>query len=217
MTGAGETEHWDGVYGAREEGALTWFEDVPDLSLSLIRNLARPIDPVIDIGGGASRLVDHLLAEGYRDITVLDLSEAALAVSRARLGDRADKVGWIVGDITQWQPDSAAYALWHDRAAFHFLTEPDQRAAYVARMVAGLRPGGHAIIMSFAEDGPERCSNLPVQRYSPDTLSVEVGRHAPGLFTRVQEARHVHRTPRGAAQAFQVTVLRRGTQSAADW
>ncbi|PWK60160.1 class I SAM-dependent methyltransferase [Roseicyclus mahoneyensis] len=216
MTGAGNTTHWDSVYGAREEEALTWFEDVPGLSLSLIRDLARPEDPVIDIGGGASRLVDHLLGEGYRDITVLDLSETALDASRGRLGDRADRVGWIVGDVTQWRPDSAAYALWHDRAAFHFLTEPDQRAAYVARMAAALRPGGHAIIMTFAEDGPERCSNLPVQRYSPDTLSAEVGRHAPGLFTAVQGARHMHPTPKGAVQAFGVTVLRRGAQSSAD-
>ena len=215
MTDTGDVTHWDSVYGAREEAALTWFEDVPGLSLSLIRDLAQLDDPVIDIGGGASRLVDHLLAEGYRNITVLDLSQAALEVSRARLGDRADRVTWIAADITTWQPEPEAYALWHDRAAFHFLTEPDQRAAYVAAMAAALRPGGHAVIMTFAEDGPERCSNLPVQRYSPDTLAGEVARHAPGLFAQVHGARRVHRTPKGAAQAFQVSVLRRGAQSSA--
>lgn len=214
-TGTGDVTHWDGVYGARDEDALTWFEDVPDLSLSLIRDLARPEDPIIDIGDGASRLVDHLLADGYRDISVLDLSQAALEASRARLGDRAEAVNWIVADVTQWQPAPAAYALWHDRAAFRFLTEPDQRAAYVAGMAAALRPGGHAVMMTFAPDGPERCSNLPVQRYSPETLSAEPGRHAPNLFTMVQGARHLHRTPKGAAQAFQVTILRRRAQSSA--
>lgn len=209
MTGDAQTPHWDGVYEAREEDALTWFEEVPEVSLRLIGRFAEPGDPVIDIGGGASRLVDHLMARGYRNLAVLDLSEAALEVSRARLGAAAEGVTWIAADVTRWHPEGAAHALWHDRAAFHFLTDPDQRAAYVGCMASALRPGGHAIMMSFAEDGPERCSGLPVQRYSPATLATEIARHRPGAFTPVLAERHLHHTPKGAVQAFQVSVLRR--------
>jgi SAM-dependent methyltransferase len=182
---------------------------VPALSLRLIKDHADPDDPIIDIGGGASRLVDHLLPRGYRRLSVLDLSEAALEASRARLGTLADGVTWIAADVTDWQPEPASLALWHDRAAFHFLTDPDRRAAYVDRMARALRPGGHAILMTFAEDGPERCSGLPVQRYSPAALAAEIARHAPDAFTPVLSERHVHRTPKGAEQAFQVSVLRR--------
>ena len=204
-----EDAHWDAVYGARTEAALTWFEADPRLSLRWITAFADHDDPVIDIGGGASRLMDALLDLGYARPSYLDLSQAALAVSRARLGARGESVTWIVADVTRWDAPHAAYALWHDRAAFHFLTAPGQRAAYVARMAQALRPGGHAVIMTFAEDGPDRCSGLPVWRTSSKTLADEIALHAPGAFVPVTSARHLHRTPTGAEQPFQTLVLRR--------
>jgi len=209
MTMGDKQAHWDEVYGAREEAALTWFEEAPALSLDLIAEHATPEDAVIDIGGGASRLVDGLIAQGYAHVTCLDLSEAALAASRDRLGEAAGRVTWIAGDVTDWQPEPGAYALWHDRAAFHFLTDPAARAAYAARMARALRPGGHAVLMTFAEDGPERCSGLPVQHYSPASLAAEIDLHAAGAFVPVSAHTHLHRTPKGAEQAFQVSVLRR--------
>jgi ubiquinone/menaquinone biosynthesis C-methylase UbiE len=206
MTGG--PEHWDAVYAARNEEALTWFEAAPELSVTLITRLAAPDEAVIDIGGGASRLPDALLDRGYRDITVLDLSEAALRVSRERLGARADKVRWVEASVTEWRP-GRAYALWHDRAVFHFLTMAADRAAYLRAMARAVMPGGHAIIATFAEDGPETCSGLPVRRWSSDALVAEVAAACPGAFARVDATRHVHVTPKGNQQPFQVTVLRR--------
>lgn len=209
MTEDGAGAHWDAVYGARDETALTWFEPVPELSLRLIADLAGPEEAVIDIGAGASRLVDHLLERGYARLTVLDLSEAALATSQRRVGAAAARVTWIGADVVTWQPDQAQYALWHDRAAFHFLTEANDRAAYLDRMVHALRPGGHAILMTFSEDGPERCSNLPVRRYSPQTMNAAIEAQCSGAVVPILSKRHVHRTPRGAEQAFLVSVLQR--------
>src|SRR5205814_10594884 len=129
---------------------------------------------IIDIGGGTSRLVGSLVERGYEDVTVLDLSAAALASARSRIGDQADRVEWIAADVTIWEP-SRAYDIWHDRAAFHFLTEPNDQAAYVARLRGALRVGGHAIIATFAPDGPERCSGLPVSRYDANSLGAKLG------------------------------------------
>jgi ubiquinone/menaquinone biosynthesis C-methylase UbiE len=201
--------HWDGVYAARAEEALTWFEADPALSLRLIAAHAGTGDPVIDVGGGASRLVDALLASGYGRLTVLDLSAAALAASRDRLGVAAGRVRWVVADVTAWEPVPGAYAVWHDRAAFHFLTDPADRHAYLTRMARALRSGGHAILMTFAEDGPETCSGLPVQRWSPETLAAEVAAQVPGAFVPVAAERHDHRTPKGNSQRFQASVFRR--------
>jgi SAM-dependent methyltransferase len=207
----GGLPHWEAVYGARQEAALTWFEGEPELSLALIAAYGAPDEAVIDVGGGASRLIDALLARGYGAVSCLDLAPAALAASRARLGpEAAARVCWIAADVTEWMPEPGRYGIWHDRAAFHFLTEADARAAYVARMARGVKPGGHAILMTFAEDGPEMCSGLPVRRYAPEGLAAEIARHAPGVFTLVEGRRHLHRTPKGAVQAFQATVLRRG-------
>lgn len=206
--GAGGAGHWDAAYGGKGEGELTWFEARPSLSLDLIAAHAAPGAGIIDVGGGASRLVDGCLEAGLGPVSVLDLSRKALALSQARLGALADQVTWIVADVTTWAPDRT-YGLWHDRAAFHFLTRPDQRAAYVARLEAALRPGGVALISSFAEDGPERCSNLPVQRYAPAQLVAEVNRHATAPFALIQSRHHTHTTPRGGAQAFQISVLQR--------
>ncbi|MGG7644564.1 class I SAM-dependent methyltransferase [Rhodovulum sp. YNF3179] len=209
----GDRQHWDRVYDARDETALTWFEAAPTLSHDLVRRHVRPGDAILDVGGGASRLVDALLEDGLGPITVLDLSPGALAASRARLGPRAGSVTWIAADITGWTPPRR-YALWHDRAVFHFLTAPSDRAAYVATMAAALTPGGTAIIATFAPDGPETCSGLPVCRYSPETLAAEIDTHAPGRFVPLGAARHLHRTPEGATQAFQVSWFRRTDASA---
>lgn len=203
-----DPHHWDAVYAARDEDALTWFEAVPDLSLELIRAHAGPEDAVIDVGGGASRLPDALIEGGYRDISVLDLSQQALDISRERLGERADRVDWIAADVTGWRP-ARSFDLWHDRAVFHFLTDDADRADYLAAMDAALRPGGHAIISSFAPDGPEMCSNLPVQRYSPDSLSTEIEAQRPGRFRRIEDRAHVHVTPKGNRQSFQISVFRK--------
>ena len=200
--------HWDAVYNARSDRELSWFEHRPDLMLELIAAYCAPDRPVIDIGGGASRLVDHLLLDGFGDVTVLDLSGAALEVGRKRLGAEAAKADWIVGDVTKWRA-TRGYGLWHDRAVFHFLTKERDRAGYVTAMAAALPVGGHAIIASFAEDGPEKCSGLEVVRYSPDGLAAELQNLAPGVFAPV-EARHFeHVTPGGARQKFQVSVFRK--------
>lgn len=204
----GDQAHWDDVYAARPDAALTWFEDRPDLSMRFVGPLLGPDSRIVDVGGGASRMVDALLASGVAQVVVLDLSEAALAVSRTRLGNRADAVTWVVADVTQWQPP-LQFDIWHDRAVFHFLTDPEDRVAYVATMLAGLAPGGHALIATFAEDGPKRCSELPVARYSPDALAVELGHLSDGALCPVSSARHEHVTPKGNRQRFQYSLFRR--------
>lgn len=199
--------HWDAVYDAREEERLTWFESEPVLSRQLIDTHGAPGGSVIDVGGGASRLVDVPLGQG-RAVTVLDLSAAALAASRERLGPDAARAEWRAGDVTAFVPDRS-WDVWHDRAVFHFLIEPEARAGYVRAMEAGLAPGGIAIVMTFAPDGPGTCSSLPVQRYSPESLRAELDRLAPGAFEPVTAGRHVHRTPLGRSQPFQYSVLRK--------
>ncbi|MCX7645448.1 MAG: class I SAM-dependent methyltransferase [Rhodobacteraceae bacterium] len=205
---ADRSDHWNAVFGARADTGLSWFEAEPALSLGLIAAHAAPGDPVLDAGGGTARLVDALLDRGLGPVSVLDVSSAALAAARARLGPRADAVRWIEADLTRWVPD-ATFAVWHDRAVFHFLTDPAERAAYVAAMDAALRPGGTAILMTFAEDGPESCSGLPVARWSSDALAAEIGRLAPGRFRRIGSRRHMHVTPAGRSQSFQATLLRK--------
>lgn len=205
---SGGQEHWDGVYGARSEDELTWFEATPVLSLELVREHLHPGEPFIDIGAGASRLVDVLLEEGFGPVTVLDLSGAALAVSRQRLGARGDDVAWIEADITTWEPERA-YAVWHDRAVFHFLTAVDDLAGYARALSDALRPGGIAIIATFADDGPEMCSGLPVVRYAPEALAQELDRLLPGQFDMIDARRHLHITPKGNRQSFQYSVFQK--------
>lgn len=199
--------HWNDAYRTRGEPELSWFEPEQSASLELIQAYASPEDAVIDIGGGASRLVDALLDAGWRDVTVLDLADGALKLAQARLGPRAQSVSWILADVTAWAPPRA-YALWRDRAAFHFLTDPGDRAAYIATMSTALSPGGVAIIATFAEDGPERCSGLTVERYAPDALAAELETHAPGRFRPIETRREAHRTPQGRVQSFQYSVFR---------
>lgn len=204
----GGQEHWHGVYGARSEDELTWFEATPALSLELVRAHLHPGEPFIDIGAGASRLVDVLLEEGFGPLTVLDLSGAALAVSRHRLGAWGDDVAWIEADITTWEPDRT-YAVWHDRAVFHFLTAAEDRVGYARALSNALRPGGIAIIATFADDGPEMCSGLPVVRYAPEELAQELDRLLPGQFEMLEARRHMHITPKGNRQSFQYSVFRK--------
>src|SRR5215475_13603364 len=162
MIGPARQAHWENVYTTKNEKEVSWFEESPTISLDLIR--ATRVDlqaPIIDIGGGASRLVDTLVDDGFEAVTVLDLSKTALAIAKARLGMRGAKVRWIVEDVTTWEP-SETYEVWHERAAFHFLNEPKDQSAYAERIASAVRPGGHAIIATFAPDGPVRCSGLPV-------------------------------------------------------
>ena len=197
--------HWENVFRTKGENEVSWFEESPTISLDLIRACGQTPDAsIIDIGGGASRLVDVLVAEGYRTVTVLDVSEAALSAAMVRLRDLAGRVNWIVADVTTWQP-GRVYDLWHDRAAFHFLTEQEDRTAYVDRLMNALRPGGHIIIGTFAMDGPERCSGLPVVRYD----AISLGKTLGSAFELVESRRHAHRTPTGGTQHFQFSRFRR--------
>lgn len=197
--------HWENVYQTRGEREVSWYEESPSISLDYIRATgAKPGASIIDIGGGASRLVDTLLDEGFEAVTVLDLSEKALATSKARLGARGAKVQWVAADVTTWEP-SQTYDVWHDRAAFHFLTDPKDRAAYAARVLRAVRPGGHVIIGTFALDGPERCSGLPVVRYDAVSLSKILG----PSFKLIESRNHAHQTPMGAIQRFQFSRFRR--------
>jgi len=204
MSNLGRQAHWEKVYTTKSEHEVSWFEDNPAPSLELLALTgATPRSAVIDIGGGASRLVDTLVSQGYEDVTVLDLSETALATARARLADRGAQVKWIVADVTTWEP-VARYDIWHDRAAFHFLTEPADQTAYVERLRRALRPGGYAIIGTFAPDGPEKCSGLPVARHDANSLGAVLG----SVFTLADARKHEHVTPWGATQHFQFSAFR---------
>ena len=205
MTDPDRRRHWDGVYSAKAEDEVSWFEESPALSLELIAACgAGPDSAIVDIGGGASRLVDALVDRGFTKVSVLDLSSKALAVAKARLGARGASVQWIAADVTSWKP-SGQFDVWHDRATLHFLTEPTDRAAYVEALTAALRPGGCAIIGTFALDGPERCSGLPVVRYD----SVALARVLGPAFALAETRLHEHRTPLGAVQRFQFSRFRK--------
>jgi 2-polyprenyl-3-methyl-5-hydroxy-6-metoxy-1,4-benzoquinol methylase len=205
MTHSERRSHWQNVYLNKGEQQVSWTQFDPQPSLGLIEKFADGRSAsIVDIGGGASRLVDALLAHGFAAITVLDLSEAALQSARARLGEQGASVQWIAADVTAWQPPQA-FDIWHDRAAFHFLVDAGDRAAYIERLHDGVKPGGHAIIATFAADGPEKCSGLPVQRYDPESLSRTIG----SAFDLVEHRSHRHVTPWGAEQSFQFSVLRR--------
>lgn len=205
MNDGSRQQHWEKVYTTKGDNQLSWFQETPAASLELIELVgAIQSSAIIDIGGGASRLVDSLVSRGYEDMTVLDLSAAALASVRSRIGDKANRVTWIIADVTIWEP-SRTYDVWHDRAAFHFLTDPNDQAAYVARLRRALRVGGHAIIGTFALDGPERCSGLAVSRYDAKALIATLGCG----FELIDTRRHEHTTPWGAVQKFQFSTFRR--------
>ncbi|CCE08239.1 conserved hypothetical protein [Bradyrhizobium sp. STM 3843] len=199
------TSHWQAVYTSKAETEVSWYQDNPAISLRLIRDAnAAPASRIIDIGGGASRLVDALLAAGYRALAVLDISAAALEAARARLGTAGAEVEWITADVTTWMPQQR-YDIWHDRAAFHFLTEERDRRAYVERMREAVVPGGQIIIGTFALDGPEKCSGLSVQRYDAQSLADTLG----PPFELLDSCTEAHRTPWDAVQQFQFSRFRR--------
>ncbi len=198
-------ELWQRRYTENAEDSLSWFEAEPRTSLELVERFrAGPGSSIIDIGGGASRLVDALIRSGWHDVTVLDLSEAALGIAQKRLGPAASGATWIAADVTQWCP-GRTFDLWHDRAAFHFLTEAADRDAYVARMKDALKPGAYAIIATFAPDAPRQCSGLPIVRYDSQSLVETIG----AGFSLVASQRHEHLTPAGTLRPFMFYVLRR--------
>lgn len=194
-----DSTHWDRVYSTRSAQEVSWFQPHAQRSLELIGRVAdgRP-SAVIDVGGGASTLVDDLLQGPQFDVSVLDISAAALDVARRRLGPRASRVHWLVGDITQVALPARTFDIWHDRAVFHFLTDPAQREAYVAQVRHAVRPGGHVIVAAFGPDGPLQCSGLPVMRYAPQALHAEFG----GAFELVEHLSEAHQTPNGVIQQF---------------
>ena len=192
-------EHWERIYRTKDPTQVSWYQPEARLSLELIRRVAPDLSaPIIDVGGGASTLVDGLLAAGYRHLTVLDLSSTALAVARRRLGARAGLVTWLAADVRDVPLPAGGYTVWHDRAVFHFLTDAEDRALYVRQARRAVRPGGYALVAGFAPDGPTRCSGLDVVRYSPDTMHAEFG----ASFQLLENVREDHHTPSGAIQAF---------------
>jgi ubiquinone/menaquinone biosynthesis C-methylase UbiE len=191
--------HWDRIYATRAADAVSWYQPHATRSLELIRSVARdPAARVIDVGGGASTLVDDLLASGMSDLTVLDISAAALQIAQRRLGEASQRVKWIEGDVNRVEFEPAAYDVWHDRAVFHFLTDPADRAAYVAQVRRAVRRGGHVIVAAFGADGPQQCSGLPVVRYRPGQLHAQFG----GQFELLGHCAEEHRTPAGSVQQF---------------
>ena len=191
-------KHWNDVYATKSADKVSWFQQRAEMSMRLIADAgATRNSAVIDIGAGSSVLVDQLLDARFADVTVLDISERALVGSKERLGARAGEVHWIVADILEWSP-ARTYDIWHDRAVFHFLMEERDRAIYRATLLKGLRKGGALIIGTFAEDGPETCSGLPVHRWSADALADEL---SPD-FRRVESRRQEHSTPWDAIQLF---------------
>lgn len=201
---AEQREHWQDVYRTKADTDVSWYETRAQVSLDLIAATGLgPDSRIVDVGGGASHLVDALVAAGFADVTVLDLSEAALSIARARLPTDAP-VDWVAGDVRDWMPDRT-YDIWHDRAAFHFLTRPEDQEAYRVVLCKALRPEGYAIIGTFAPDGPERCSGLAVSRHDATSLMGVFGQD----FRLVKSVRHDHKTPGGAVQRFHFGLLQR--------
>ena len=195
----GRREHWEGVYSSKPSERLGWYKPRLQTSLEWITMLAPdPGAPIIDVGGGASTLVDDLLDNGYSAITVLDIAEPALDLLRTRLGDRGAAVNWLSGDITAIELAQNAFELWHDRAVFHFLTEAEERNRYRANLCRALRPGGHLVIGTFAPEAPPKCSGLPVQRYNLDLLRETLG----NKFDLRRHQKEMHVTPGGVEQMY---------------
>ena len=204
MTTTDRKTHWEHIYQTRPSDEVSWFQPTPALSLELIEqcNLT-PKDSIVDVGGGASKLVDHLIKAGYQSITVLDIARAALEVARSRLGEAANRVDWLEADATDFQLAHQVH-LWHDRAVFHFLIQANDRHAYIANVKKTLLPGGHLIIAAFAPEGPKKCSNLDIVQYDSRKISMELG-HA---FELQQTRQETHKTPAGADQQFNYFLFR---------
>ncbi len=199
--------HWQRVYQNKPDTEVSWYQDHPSVSLALIHDTGLSAEArLIDVGGGASRLVDHLLDDGWTKITILDIAPAALERARRRLGEREPMVEWLVADVTDWTP-LTRFDLWHDRAVFHFLIEPADRAAYAAAMAAAVPAGGHAVVGTFALDGPERCSGLPICRYDGGSLAAEFAPYFRPVATITED----HVTPTGQVQRFQFCRLQKAS------
>ncbi len=197
--------HWEDVYSKKSPGEVSWYQATPEISLDLVRRTGLPRDAaIVDVGGGASTFVDHLLREGYSSLHILDISGHALSHARERLGAAAGRVGWIVADVTRWRPDVSA-DLWHDRAVLHFLTDPDDQNAYADTLRTTLKPGGWAIIAGFAPGGPRKCSGLDIVQHDATSLQRLLGPE----FRLVETRDENHATPWGAPQAFRYHVFRK--------
>lgn len=191
--------HWSQVYQTKSTTDVSWYQAHPDLSLDFIRRTGVDSEArIIDVGAGASNLADHLLAQGYQNITLLDISAEALEATRLRLGEQAARVTWLEGDITTIKLPFQAFDVWHDRAVFHFLTESIARQRYVEQVRHAVKPGGHVIVATFGLDGPLKCSDLDVMRYDPATLHGVFGSE----FDLVDSASETHITPWGSEQKF---------------
>lgn len=201
----GGANSWNSVFESRTEAERSWSQPLPQPSLDLIRAVTTTDASVVDVGGGSSRLVDHLLASGYHDITVLDVAAAALAEAAARLPSDAP-IHWVVTDLLQWHPPRQ-YTVWHDRAVFHFVVDEAQQRRYVEIATQAVRPGGHLVVATFAPGGPEQCSGLPVQQWSAESL----GDRFAGAFELEWNDTIMHTTPSGGAQPFTWAMLRRST------
>jgi len=201
-------EHWQTVYETKLTDQVSWYQPMPNPSLdALARFHAMPDQSLIDIGGGSSSLAAELLRAGWRDLTVLDISDAALSQARRALGAAQSSIDWVCANITTWCPERT-YDIWHDRAVFHFLTDQTERAAYKSALSKGLAEGGLMLIGTFAKDGPETCSGLPVRQYDPDDLAKEFG----NSLRVIDSWRETHLTPSGAQQAFTWCAFRKETK-----
>lgn len=192
-------EHWETVYSTKSPDSVSWFQEHAETSLNFIKKLnLEKGAAIIDVGGGASTLVDDLLINGYSRLSVLDLSGAALETAKNRIGADSVSVQWFEADVTEAQFDKHQFEVWHDRAVFHFLTKPEEREAYIKNVMHSVKPNGHVIISTFAEDGPTQCSGLPVMRYSAQTLQAEFGEK----FLLKEQLKEDHNTPFGTTQKF---------------
>lgn len=189
--------HWDKVWSRRRPEELSWYQDDPGVSRRLIKRVAAQDAAVLDVGGGASQLVDCLLDDGYTNLAVIDIASSAIETSRKRLGDRAEQIEWLVGDVTKYD-FGRSFDLWHDRALLHFLVDPDSRSRYLRALKRTLEVGGHAIIATFGPEGPETCSGLPVRRYGPSDMIATLGNE----FAPIDHVEEHHQTPGGTVQQF---------------
>jgi ubiquinone/menaquinone biosynthesis C-methylase UbiE len=201
----GTREHWESVYDSKDATEVSWYQPEPTISIELIRRvMPRRDGRIIDVGGGASTLVDRLLADGYTSVTVLDVAEHALAQASDRLGEDAARVTWLVADVLTADFARGSFDFWHDRAVFHFLTKRDDRRRYVEQVMRAVTVGGYVAVATFASDGPTHCSGLEVARYDPDELHAQFG----GEFRLLDSAREEHVTPWGAVQPFTYCMCR---------
>lgn len=191
--------HWEKVYTTKEPEEVSWYRPHLETSLALVERATHSHSAsIIDIGAGESTLVDDLLLRGYTNLTVLDVSQTAIDVTKKRLGSAAERVRWLVGDIVETELEPHAYDLWHDRAVFHFLTTPEQRVAYVRQVTRAVKPGGHVIVSTFGPEGPTKCSGLEVVRYDAESLHGEFGER----FRLMESSKELHQTPFGTTQQF---------------